>query len=64
MNHEDLAAKDGLSLESVHEVRLEALLHDLLKREGRLRAVRNAGGQDGGPEHRFGAAVGARERSS
>ena len=34
MNHGDFAAKDAPSLESVHEVKLEALLHDLLKKEG------------------------------
>ena len=43
MNHEDLTAKGAPSLESVHEVKLEALLHDLLRKEGRLRAARTLG---------------------
>ena len=43
MNHGDLTAKDAPSLESVHEVKLEALLHDLLKKEGRLGAARTLG---------------------
>ena len=61
MDHGELTAKGAPSLESVHEMKLEALLHDLLKREGRLRGGPDAGGQlqDGGPEHRFGAVVGA-----
>ena len=36
MNDGDLTAKDAPSLESVHDVKLEALLRDLLKKEGRL----------------------------
>jgi len=40
MNHGDLTAEVASSLESVHEVKLEALLHDLLRKEGRLRAAR------------------------
>ena len=49
------------NLESLHNVRLTALLHDLMKQGGRLRAIRDAGGQlqDGGLGHRLGAAVGA-----
>lgn len=43
MNHGDLTAKVAPSLESVHEVKLEAPLHDLLKKEGRLRAARTLG---------------------
>ena len=43
MDHGELTAKDAPSLESVHEVKLEALLHDLLKKEGRLRAARMLG---------------------
>ena len=43
MNHGDLTAKGAPSLESVHDVKLEALLHDLLKKEGRLRAARTLG---------------------
>ena len=54
------------NLESLHSVRLTALLHDLLKKEGRLRAVRDAGGQlqDCCPGHRLRAAVGAPARGS
>ena len=40
MNRGDLAAKDALSLESVHEAKLEVLLHEPLRREGRLRVDR------------------------
>lgn len=43
MDNGELTAKDAPSLESVHEVKLEALLHDLLKKEGRLRAARMLG---------------------
>lgn len=43
MNHGDLTAKVAPSLESVHEVKLEALLHDLLRKEGRLGAARMLG---------------------
>ena len=43
MNHGDLTAKVAPSLESVHEVKLEALLHELLRKEGRLRAARTLG---------------------
>ena len=43
MNHGDLTAKVAPSLESVHEVKLEALLHDLLRKEGRLQAARTLG---------------------
>ena len=43
MNHGDLTAKVAPRLESVHEVKLEELLHDLLRKEGRLRAARTLG---------------------
>ena len=43
MDQGELTAKDAPSLESVHEMKLEALLHDLLKKEGRLRAARMLG---------------------
>ncbi len=43
MNHGKLTAKDAPSLESVHEVKLEALLNDLVKREGKIRAARTLG---------------------
>jgi len=43
MDHGDLTAKLAPSLESVHEVKLEALLHDLLRKEGMLRAARTLG---------------------
>ena len=39
MDHGELTAKDAPSLESVHEVKLEALLNDLVKREGKIRAA-------------------------
>ena len=43
MNHGELTAKDAPSLESVHEMKLEALLHDLVKKEGKVRAARTLG---------------------
>ncbi len=43
MDHGELTAKDAPSLESVHEVKLEALLNDLVKREGKIRAARTLG---------------------
>ena len=43
MNHGELTAKNVPSLKCVHEMKLEALLHDLLKREGRLRTARMLG---------------------
>ena len=43
MNHGDLTAKDAPRLESVRSVKLEALLHDLLRKQDRLRAVRVRG---------------------
>ena len=43
MDHGELMAKDAPSLESVHEVKLEALLYDLLKKEGRLKTARTLG---------------------
>ena len=43
MNHGELTANDAPSLESVHEVKLEALLHDLVKKEGKVKAARTLG---------------------
>ncbi len=43
MSHSELTAKDAPSLESVHEVKLEALLNDLVRREEKIRAARSLG---------------------
>ena len=41
MNHSALTAKDAPSLESIHKVKLEALLNDLVRRERKIRAARS-----------------------
>ena len=43
MNHGELTAKEALSMESVHEVKLEAHLNDLMEREGKVRATPSRG---------------------
>ncbi len=44
MDNVELTAKDAPSLENVHEVKLEALLKDLVNREGKIKAARTLGG--------------------
>ena len=43
MKHDGPAANDAPSLDNVHEARLEALLHDLVKSDGKMRAAQTLG---------------------
>ena len=43
MKRDGLTGKDAPSLESLHDVKLEALLHDIVKREGKMQAAQILG---------------------